>query len=443
MNRLVFGTLTSVTSALIFLPSALAAQASADSVARPISLDEAVKLAQRNSPTTVQATGATRANAASVRTAYMSFIPTLSFTSGASKRSGGSGFDTQGQLQPFLGPPWQYTNGLRMNLDLFDGGNRFYRLRTARANVDASEANETLQQYNVALNVKQQYYAVLAAREMEAAAQAQLDQATEQLKTASAKVAAGAATKSDSLRAIIQVGNAQLSLIQARNNLNIANASLTRLVATPFVVTATPDDSSGAITLNADTSQIATLALRGPSVAQSEASYSAARANVRGSLTPYLPTISMSFNRNGNGSDSSLRVLASRYAYSQTLGFALNFPFFNQGAREEQVVRSRVAEETAQAQLRDTRLLAQQQLTQYLSEFRSAEQRIQIQLASVAAAEEDLRVQQRRYQLGASTFLDVLSSQVTLNQARAALIQARFDARVAKAQIETLTGKDM
>jgi outer membrane protein len=125
------------------------------------------------------------------------------------------------------------------------------------------------------------------------------------------------------------------------------------------------------------------------------------------------------------------------------MSFSLNFPFFNQGAREEQIVRSRVAEDVAQAELRDTKLAAQQELTQYLSAFRSAEQRVQIQIASVAAAEEDLRVQQRRYQLGASTFLDVLNSQVTLNQARAALIQARFDARVAKAQIETLTGKDL
>jgi outer membrane protein len=123
--------------------------------------------------------------------------------------------------------------------------------------------------------------------------------------------------------------------------------------------------------------------------------------------------------------------------------FNLQFPFFNQGSREEAIVRSRVAEDNAEAQLRDTRLLAQQQLTQYMSAFRSAEQRVQIQLASVAAAEEDLRVQQRRYELGASTFLDVLNSQVTLNQARSALIQARFDARVAKAQIETLTGKDL
>ncbi len=434
--------LLALTTVTMLIPTALAAQASADSVARPISLTEAVKLAQRNSPTTVQAAGTTRSNAASVRTAYMAFIPTLSFNTGASKQNGDR-FNPQGELVPFTGAAWQYSSGLRMNVDLLDGGTRFYRLRTAKANVDASEANEVLQQYNVSLNVKQQYYAVLAAREGEAAAQAQLDQATEQLKTASAKVAAGAATKSDSLRAIIQVGNAQLSLIQARNNLNIANASLTRLVATPFVVTAAPEDSAGSMELNADSTEIAVLALRGPAVQQSEASYAAAKANVRSSVSLYVPTVSMSFNRGGNGQDSRFGWGDSRYAYSQTMSFALNFPFFNQGAREEQIVRSRVTEDVAQAQLRDAKLLAQQQLTTYLSAFRSAEQRVQIQLASVAAAEEDLRVQQRRYQLGASTFLDVLSSQVTLNQARAALIQARFDARVAKAQIETLTGKDL
>jgi outer membrane protein len=424
------------------LPTALTAQVSADSVARPISLAEAVRLAQRNSPTTVQAAGTIRSNAAAVRSAYMAFIPSLSFSSGASKQSGDR-IGQQGNIIPFLVSQYQYSSGMNMNVDLFDGGNRFYRLRAAKANVDAAEANETLQQYNVSLSVKQQYYAVLAARESESAAKAQLDQAQEQLKTASAKVAAGAATKSDSLRAIIQVGNAQLALIQAQNNLNIANASLTRLVATPFVVTAAAGDTTESIALAADSTEVARLALRGPAVQQSEQAYAAAKANVRGSLTPYFPTISARFNRSGAGNDKTFGWGNDQYAYSQTVSFNLSFPFFNQGAREEQIVRSRVAEDVAQAQLRDTRLAAQQQLTQYMSAFRSAEQRVQIQLASVAAAEEDLRVQQRRYQLGASTFLDVLNSQVTLNQARAALIQARFDARVAKAQIETLTGKDM
>ena len=436
MNRVALFALT------MLVPTALAAQASADSVARPISLPDAVRMAQRNSPTTVQAAGTTRSNAATVRSAYMAFIPTLSFSSGATKNNGDR-FDTQGNLVPFTGAAWSYNSGLRMNVELFDGGNRLFRLKGAKANVNASESNEILQQYNVSLNVKQQYYAVLAARESEAAAKSQFDQANEQLKTATARVAAGAATKSDSLRAVILVGNAQLALITAKNNLNNANASLTRLVATPFLVTATPDDSAQAIDLSLDSTMIANLALRGPGVQQSEAAYTAAKANVRSALTPYLPTVGLTFNRGGNGTDNRFGWGDERYAYSQTMSFNLQFPFFNQGTREEQIVRSRVAADNAEAQLRDTRLLAQQQLTQYLSAFRSAEQRVQIQLASVEAAEEDLRVQQRRYSLGASTFLDVLNSQVTLNQARAALIQARFDARVAKAQIETLTGKDM
>ena len=430
------------TALTLLFPTALAAQVSADSVAHPISLDEAVRLAQRNSPTTVQAAGTVRSNAASVRSAYLSFIPSVSFSTGASKQSGDR-LGPQGTVVPYVVSSYQYSSGMNMNVDLFDGGNRFFKLRAAKANVEAAEANATLQEYNVALNVKQQFYAVLAARESESAAKSQLDQAQEQLKTASAKVAAGAATKSDSLRAIIQVGNAQLALIQAQNNLNIANASLTRLVATPFVVTAAESDTTLAIALTVDSTEITALATHGPAVMQSEQAYAAARANVRGSLTPYLPTISARFSRNGAGQDSRFGWGDAQYPYAQTLSFNLSFPFFNQGTREEQIVRSRVAEDVAQAQLRDTRLLAQQQLTQYLSSFRTAEQRVQIQLASVAAAEEDLRVQQRRYQLGASTFLDVLNSQVTLNQARAALIQARFDARVAKAQIETLTGKDM
>ena len=45
--------------------------------------------------------------------------------------------------------------------------------------------------------------------------------------------------------------------------------------------------------------------------------------------------------------------------------------------------------------------------------------------------------------LGASTLLDVLSSQSTLDAARLALIQARQDFRVARAQLEALVGQEL
>ena len=49
----------------------------------------------------------------------------------------------------------------------------------------------------------------------------------------------------------------------------------------------------------------------------------------------------------------------------------------------------------------------------------------------MAAAEEDLRVQQQRYNLGASTLLEVLNSQTALNTAQQQLISARQTYRVA------------
>ena len=106
-------------------------------------------------------------------------------------------------------------------------------------------------------------------------------------------------------------------------------------------------------------------------------------------------------------------------------------------------LRADVGEENAEAQLRDARLSAQQNIIQQLGALSSAEERIRIQQASVAAAQEDLRVQQQRYSLGASTLLDLLTSQSTLTQARAALIQARLDYRLARAQIEATIGRDL
>jgi outer membrane protein len=64
-------------------------------------------------------------------------------------------------------------------------------------------------------------------------------------------------------------------------------------------------------------------------------------------------------------------------------------------------------------------------------------------VATVEAAEEDLRMQGQRYSVGGSTLLDVLASQTQLDQARRDLIRARYDQRVAKAQIEALIGREL
>lgn len=426
---------------LVAAPIALAAQQPGGDGARSIALDEAVQQAQRNAPAAVTARNALRTSAAAVRTAYAQYIPSLS-VSGSGSRQGGETF-FQGQLVPYRGSPWSFSRGLSANLELFDGGRRWFNLRAAEANVDAADASETAQRFNIALQVKQQYFAVLAARESEAAARRQLEQATEQLKSSTAKVRAGAATKSDSLRSAIQMGNARLALLTAQNNLRVANAGLTRLVGASDVVTASPADTAEMGRIVLDSAQLTALALDGPSVRQAEAALVAARASKKAAKTPYLPTINSSYSLSGNNTSDTFDWGSGRIPKQNSLRFSLNFPLFNNLNREENVLRTSVAEDNAIAALRDAKLAQQQSLVQFLGAFRTAEERVAIQLSSVAAAEEDLRVQQQRYNLGASVLLDLLTSQTTLDQARASLIQARYDARIAKAQVEALVGRDL
>jgi len=425
----------------LLAPLSLSAQGAASGGARPISMDEAVRLAQQNSPATIQARGQIRSSDAAIRTSYGTYLPSLSLSYGSNRQGGETFF--QGQLVPFRGDPWNFNRGFSSNLEIFDGGRRFFNLRSAQANLGAAESNERLQRFRVALDVKQQYFNVLAARDQREAALAQLAQSEEQLKSATARVSAGAATVSDSLRSIIQVGNARLAVLTAENNVRVSNANLTRLVGTPFEVTAESAPPGSMPRVVVDSAEILRAVDSAPSVQQALSELAAAGAALRASRTPYLPTLNMSYNQSGSRTSPSFDLSGGQFATSKALRFSLSYPVFNGFQREENVTRASVAERNAQAALRDARLGAQQQLTQFMGVLALAQERASIQQASVTAAEEDLRVQNQRYALGSSTLLDVLTSQAQLNSARIALIQARYDARVAKAQIEALLGRDL
>ena len=413
----------------------------------PITLDEAIRRARSNAPASIQARGAERSNRAAVRSAYGSLLPNVSLSFGGARQFTDPNSRTRtdpntGAVQTLAPDPWSYSNGLSFNMTLFNGGQNLYDIKIAKANVTASEARGVAQDFQVALDVSQQFYNALAARESEDAARTQLELAQQQMRYASIRVASGVATKSDSLRSLIQVGNAQLALLTAQTNLRAADASLTRIIGSDVTVTAAPADSSlpSLDSLALDTASLSRLAENGPAVRQARSALDAARASRRASRAPYLPTVTAGYSRSGSGA-ARFGLGSDPYSYGGRLNFSLSYPLFNGFAREERVVTADVAEDNAAAALRDARLAARQLLVQNVDLLRTAQQRVSVQLISVAAAQEDLRVQQLRYTAGASTLLDVLTSQNQLSQAETALIQARFDSRIARARLEALIGQ--
>jgi outer membrane protein len=425
---------------------AAAADAPADSLPRPIGLDEALRLARQNAVGMIQAVGQVQTSAASVRSAYAAFLPSVSVSAGASRRLPSAGATTRienGQVVTLPDQPWSFNMGLGANVTLFGGGQRLFDLRQAKARATAADINLDAQQFATSLDVKQRFFDVLAARETEAAARAQLAQAEQNFRVSTARVRARTATLSDSLRSDIQLRNARLALTDAQNGIEDANAALSRSVGATYPVTAALDDSLEPVPIALSDAELTDLAARGPAVHQAEASLQAARAAKWGTWSDYLPSVSASYSRSGSGTGEGFATGLDNATYSGSFRLSMSLPLFDQLQREGRVTQGKVGVANAEASLRDAQLGVREEMARYLATFRTAGDRIEAQNASVRAAEEDLRVQQQRYAVGASTLLDVLTSEAQLDQARRDLISARYDQRIAKAEIEALVGREL
>jgi outer membrane protein len=416
--------------------------------ARPVSLREAIELAAKNSPAAVSARGLDRNAAAARRQAVGSYVPNVNLSAGTGRTQGTTINNFNGQLTSLSGNPWSYNNGLAMNVEVFDGGRRWSEIKRIRATADVADVSAVQARFEASLQVKQQFYAALAARESSAAAKAQLEQAEQQLKASTARLAAGVATKSDSLRSAILVGNARLAVLTAENDLRVANASLTRVAGSTTAISASPDDTLDTPVTLPTEDELAVFAGDGPAVRLATSNVAVARAAKRSQKSTYLPTLTMSYNyafsQNAGGFvGRNLLLVGGNNASRQTMNFNIAYQLFNGFSRESQSVQADVSLTNAEAQLRDVQLAARQNLTSFVRSLQNAQARVQVQLAAIAASEEDLRVQQQRYALGASTLLDLLTSQTQLNQARQALIQARLDGRIARAQLSSLVGREL
>ena len=415
-------------------------QQSPDTSFHPISLADALRLARENNVGNLTAANSVRSSNLQVRSARAQLMPNVTATAGQGK-SAGQRLGQSGTLVDY-NSAWTYSTGLSIQQTIFDAGRTFADVRARRADVAAAEAGQVAQQFNVGLQVKQQYNSVLAAKEAEAAARAQLALADQQLQVSIARVNAGAANVSDSLNNVVAVGNAQLNILNAQQNARAASAALTRLVGTNYLVTAVTSDTIELTRTPIDSAALMSWALNGPNVRQSQAQLSAAEASKRSAKSAYLPTVGASFNFSGNGT-GAYGLNADPFPYSRALNLNVQFPIFNRYSRENSVALAQINAENAQAQIRDERLLAQQTIITQIGLLRNDEQKMRVQQINVRASEEALRVNQQRYALGAGTLLDVLTSQSNLIIARQQLIQTRLDYRNARAQIEATIGRDL
>ena len=429
----------------------LAAQAPADTtVARTlapaperIALPDAITRALRVLPSAVQARGAVRSAGAQERAAYGAFLPNINASSSSSRNFSEQKSRTDlntGQLIT-SSSSISLNMGLNASIDLWTGLRRGADIAAAKANGRSADAGVVNAQYQARLQVTQAYLDALAGKQTVEVRVASVRRAQEQLKVSVAKLHAGSATRSDSLRSEVNLGNARIQLLNAEIAQATAEATLGRLIGASGRVEAL-DDSAYYRPTPIDTVGLRAAAQAGaPQVLSAEAGQKAAEAGVRSAYAAYSPTLSLSGNYNYNGSAHSY---SDNPLYnSRSLQLGLTWPLFNRFTRERNVVTAQVAADNAAAAAADAARQVDAGLTQQMIALTAAQTRIGITQSSVQAATEDLRVVSERYRLGAATIVDLLTSQEALTQAEVDAVNARFDYLRAKAQMEALIGRSL
>jgi len=408
-----------------------------------VTLAEAIRLAERTQPDVIQAAGQVRTAAAGRRSAWGNFLPSLTANSSGSEffSEGSARIDpVTGQLTSGNSSNRSFNTSIGASVDLFTGFRRGAELQAANAGQAQADASLVDARFQQALTTTNQFFDALSASQLVSVREASVRRAEEQLKVSVAKLHAGSATRSDSLRSLVTLGTTQLDLIQAQTDLATAEASLARLVGEIGRVRALDDSSFHQVLPVVDTQALRSeVETRSPRLQSALAGVSVARANVRAAHSGYWPSLTLGANTGWNASRSTDYAFLNQRQVSLQLSWTL----FNRFDRELTIAQREASYDVAEATAADERRGAQADLTARLAQLDAARAKIGITATSVAAATEDLRVQQERYRLGVATIVDVLTSQEALNQAEVDVVTARFDYLRAKAQLEALIGRTL
>jgi len=398
-----------------------------------VTLSEALHRATGLDPDYVAAVGQVDNAVWARRSAFSVFIlPAVSLSTTATRNT--PAFFNFATLKP---EQYSVQAQATLSYDVFTGGQKVAELARSAAALDGAHAGELQARFASALLTESDYYAVLADRELARVAGERVRRAQEQLAVARARVTTGAAVQTDSLQLRLELTQARVGLLQQQSALRVARLELGRRVGAAGPVDAAQLDTAPAPELPLKLADAITqAAAQGPRYRQAAANERAAAAAFRARLGTYLPRATVSWSRIGFDN----RFAPARLGVS-ALTLAVSFPLWDNAQREIALSQARVNHDVARAIREDMDRAVQHDVTAAYDGYATARASAQLAAEALTVARENFRVQQSRYAAGATTILDLLVAQTALDDAEAALVQARYATRLALAGLENILGK--
>jgi outer membrane protein len=397
-----------------------------------LKLDECITIALERLPAILAARATSEADKSLIRQAEASYFPQISWSSSLSRASVGPrtslGISTGSVTYS------SYSTGLNLSQNIFDFGKTPAQVKIQRLNYNASLSDiETVIQQALS-NVKQAYFGVLQAKRNSDVTEEAVRQFQLHVDQAKGLYEVGLAPKYDVSKAAVDLGNAKINLIKARNAVKVARATLNDAMGVTGTLEYDVEDNLSFEPYGVSFEDALAQAYKNrPDLTALIAKRQAAESSITLAKTGFFPTLSGSASYDYAGNAFPL-------ARGWSLGLSLNVPVFNGFLTTAQVAQSRADLKVIRANeetLRQSVYLAVEQA--YLN-LQQAEELVPVSQLNVTAAQENFDIANGSYKEGVGDPIQVADASAALISAKIAYIEALYQCKVARAALEQAMG---
>jgi len=416
---------------------------------RPLSLDEAVAAGLEASPALHASRMKVESSTAKSREAAAVRLPSLKLSGGYTRLSEVPPFEVVLPISPdpvVVSRNYFNTYGLRLGVQqpLFTGFGLEAGAGSARMLERSAAQDLENDRSNFVFAVKSAYWGLARAREFEKVIDETILQVREHLKDVRAFFDQGLLTKNEVLRAELELSNAELMRIDARNAAEVALATLDSLLGLPLDadVELTTSAESQASLIPADEPPASGAVAAGrPDLRAAEFRVKASELGVKAARAGLYPQVFLTGNYYYLRPNSRFLPARDEFKGTWDVSLSVSFDLWNWGQ-----IKSRADQAKAQlAQAEDARKLLEDQAALEVTQSRLAAGRardmVRVAGQAVAQAEENLRMTRDRFRQGVALNADVLDADVALLRARMSRTQAAIDLVLAQARLDKALGR--
>lgn len=410
-----------------------------------ITLQEAIDIALENNYQLKQVENNLELAESNIKNEYADYLPSVSGRLSGSRTSGQQFiFDRFSEgLDPFVNVTSEGASGsVGADIVIFDGFNNIHTLRASQQSKISREESLRRARENVIFTTASRYLQVLLDKQLLDISRENLATSEKQLEQVDAQVEVGSRPTVDLYNQEAQVANDELSVTQRQNSLNISKLLLVRqlqidpLVEYEFVVPEISEVQDSEILAMYDLTELIEQALMSRSdIKSEEADINNLRYQVKIAKGNLYPTISASASISSRysdqyslaGQDVSFSDQFFDQQVNRSIGLSISVPLFQNWDRMYNIQASKVQLKNAELDLENTELQVIQEVTQAYNDYTSYSKELAAAEKSLIASEKAFETQQERYNVGASTLIELSQAQSTYVEAQSNYTQARYN----------------